>query len=58
MTQKSSGPRSKGKIDNQIAYAFQGGGAYQAGVYEALAECDCQADWGRPVQIRIGNSGS
>ena len=43
MTQKSSGPRSKGKIDKQIALALQGGGAlgsYQAGVYEALAEHD------------------
>jgi NTE family protein len=48
MTQKSSDPRSKGKIDNQIALALQGGGAfgsYQAGVYEALAECDYQPDW-------------
>jgi NTE family protein len=48
MTQKSSHPRSKGKIDNQMALALQGGGAfgsYQAGVYEALAECDYQPDW-------------
>jgi NTE family protein len=43
MTQKSPGPRLKGKIDTQIALALQGGGAldaYQAGVYEALAEHD------------------
>ena len=41
MTQKSSHPRSKGN-------ALQGGGAlgsYEAGVYEALAECDYQPDW-------------
>jgi NTE family protein len=43
MSQKSSGPRSTGKTDKQIALALQGGGAlgsYQAGVYEALAEHD------------------
>jgi NTE family protein len=47
MTQKSSGPRLKGKIDKQIALALQGGGAlgsYQAGVYEALAEHDYLPD--------------
>jgi len=47
MTQKSFGPRSKGKIDKQIALALQGGGAlgsYQAGVYEALAEYDYRPD--------------
>ena len=47
MIQKSFGPRSKGKIDKQIALALQGGGAlgsYQAGVYEALAEHDYHPD--------------
>ena len=48
MAERSSDPRSKGRIDKQIALALQGGGAlgsYQAGVYEALAECDYQPDW-------------
>jgi NTE family protein len=47
MSQKSSAPRSKRKIDKQIALALQGGGAlgsYQAGVYEALAEHDYYPD--------------
>jgi NTE family protein len=47
MMQRSPGPRSKGKIEKQIALALQGGGAlgsYQAGVYEALAEHDYQPD--------------
>jgi NTE family protein len=54
MTQKLSGPRSKGKIDKQIALALQGGGAlgsYQAGVYEALAESDYQPDWVAGISI-------
>jgi len=54
MTQKPSGPRSRGKIDKQIALALQGGGAlgsYQAGVYEALAEYDYQPDWVAGISI-------
>ena len=54
MTQKSSGPQSKGKIDKQIALALQGGGAlgsYQAGVYEALVEYDYQPDWVAGISI-------
>src|SRR5215471_1771356 len=59
MMQKSSGPRSKGKIDKQIALALQGGGAlgsYQAGVYEALAECGYQPDWVAGISIGAINS--
>jgi NTE family protein len=47
MNQKSSGLRSRVKIDKQIALALQGGGAlgsYQAGVYEALAAHGYQPD--------------
>jgi NTE family protein len=54
MTQKSSDPRSKGKIDKQIALALQGGGAlgsYQAGVYEALAEYGYEPDWVAGISI-------
>src|SRR6516225_8666502 len=54
MTQKSSSPKSRGKIDKQIALALQGGGAlgsYQAGVYEALAEYDYQPDWVTGISI-------
>ena len=54
MTQKSSSPQSRCKIDRQIALALQGGGAlgsYQAGVYEALAEYDYQPDWVAGISI-------
>ena len=58
MTQKSFGPRSKGKIDKQIALALQGGGAlgsYQAGVYEALAEHDYHPDLVTGISIGATN---
>src|SRR6516164_8967893 len=58
MTQKSSSPKSRGKIDKQIALALQGGGAlgsYQAGVFEALAEYDYQPDWVAGISIGATN---
>src|ERR1700693_1897668 len=42
-----------------IALVLQGGGAlgaYQAGVYEALAEADIQPDWGAGVSIGAINA--
>ena len=59
MTQISPGPRSKPKIDKQIALALQGGGAlgsYQAGVYEAMAEHDYHPDLVAGISIGAVNS--
>jgi NTE family protein len=58
MAERSSDPRSKGRIDKQIALALQGGGAlgsYQAGVYEALAEHDYQPDLVTGISIGAVN---
>jgi NTE family protein len=54
MNQQSFKPRSRSKIDKQVALALQGGGAlgsYQAGVYEGLAEYDYHPDWVAGISI-------
>jgi NTE family protein len=59
MAQTASHPRSRHKVDSQIALALQGGGAlgsYQAGVYEALAEHDYPPDWVAGISIGAINS--
>src|SRR6516165_3591109 len=59
MNKKSPARMSESEYDKQIALVLQGGGAlgaYQAGVYEAMAERGYQPDWVAGISIGAINS--
>ena len=59
MNKKSPARMLESQYDKQIALVLQGGGAlgaYQAGVYEAMAEHGYQPDWVAGISIGAINS--